>query len=135
MTPRRIPLQRLAALVLLLLPIATSAASRAAEIQGYMVICEKVTCPWHKAVFQPPEGWVEDESWTQQYRAVVLFPGSNDRTKPVMYVRTHHGEADLALGPYVDVAQKRWKENVPDTSIEPLADFARAGKPTFKVYL
>src|SRR5262245_29130081 len=74
--------------------------SRGAALKGYIELCDKVMCPWHKVVFQPPKGWVEDESWTQRYKAVVLFPdGKNDRSKPMMYVRAHHGDADLALEP------------------------------------
>ena len=72
----------------------------AAELQGYAWVCKekKEVCFWHKAVFDPPKGWIEDKSWTARYQAVVLFPdGKNDKSKPVIYIRTHYGEKDLAL--------------------------------------
>lgn len=107
-----------------------------AEIKGYIELCDGKMCPWHKAVFTPPEGWIEDETWTQRYKAAVLFPnGENDSTKPMMYVRAHHGSKDMAIDDYVNGTQQRWKANVSDTSIEPQDDFARKGKPAFKVFL
>lgn len=119
-----------------LLPAGTPAV--AAELKGYVWICpeKKEMCYWHKAVVAPPKGWAEDESWTQRYKAVVMFPnGDKSRSKPVMYVRAHAGDKDLSIDTYVRVAQERWQKKVTDNTIEPLADLPRAGKPTFKVYL
>ena len=110
----------------------------AAELKGYVWPCKDKNgiCWWHKAVVAPPKGWIEDEAWTKRYQAVVMFPnGEKDRTKPVMYVRAHSGATGLALDEYVRVAQERWKGRVPDSAIEPLADFTREAKPSFKVYL
>ncbi len=121
-----------AASVLLLAP-----ATEAAKLQGFAWMCqEKQLCHWHKAIVAPPKGWSEDESWTTRYKSMVMFPnGDKSRSKPVMYVRAHAGEADLPIENYASVAQVRWKKNLPDTTIEALPDFPRAGKPTIKVFL
>jgi hypothetical protein len=110
----------------------------AAEIKGYAVHCkeEKKICFWHKAMVTPPRGWVEDDGWTERYQAMVLFEnGDQSSDKPMMYLRAHGGDKQLALDTYVQVAQGRWKNQVPDTTIEPLADFERKDKPSFKVSL
>jgi hypothetical protein len=110
----------------------------AAEVKGYAWVCSetKQICTWHKAVVAPPKGWAEDEAWTQRYKSVVMFPnGDKSRSKPVMYVRAHAGEKDLGIDTYISVAQERWKKKVTGSTIEPLPDVARAGKPTFKVFL
>jgi hypothetical protein len=110
----------------------------AAKLQGYMLLGadNKGMSWWHKAVVAPPKGWVEDEAWTQRYKAVVLFQnGDKSSTKPVMYVRAHSGDKDLDLQKYIAVAQERWSKKVPDSVIEPLADFERADKPGLKVFL
>ena len=112
--------------------------ANAAQLKGYVWNCpdKPAICWWHKAVVEPPKGWAENETWTMRYKALVMFPdGRNDKTKPVMYVRTHSGDKTLALDEYIRVAQERWKGRIPDSSIEPLADLDRAGKPGFKVYL
>lgn len=139
-TVRQIPLALALTLVLgALFWTAMSATSAvAARLQGYMWFCtdKKEMCWWHKAVVAPPKGWIEDEAWTKRYKAVVLFQnGDKSRSKPVMYVRAHSGDKDLALDKYISVAQERWSRKVPDSVIEPLADFERAGKPGLKVFL
>jgi hypothetical protein len=110
----------------------------AAKLQGYMLLGadNRGMSWWHKAVVVPPKGWVEDEAWTQRYKALVLFRnGDKSRSKPVMYVRAHSGDKDLALEKYIAVAQERWSKKVPDSVIEPLTDFERAGKQGLKVFL
>jgi hypothetical protein len=126
-----------AALAFLILPTMTPAV-QAAELEGIMEICKnKQLCPWFKVKAKLPKGWAVDEEWTQRYHALVLFEdGDKSVSKPVIYVRAHAGEAKLALDEYIKVAQARWKEHVPGmSSIEPLEDVVRDGKPTFKVYL
>jgi len=115
--------------------------AHSATLKGFMWICGndrdvKRMCWWHKAVFTPPPGWSEDLEWTNRYKSVVMFPnGNRSKSRPVMYVRAHAGDKDLALEHYIEVAQQRWKASVQDTTIAPLDDFAREGKPGFKVYL
>ena len=119
-------------------PLALGHGVQAASLKGYATPCseKKEICTWHKAVVAPPKGWSEDEAWTQRYRAMVMFPnGNRSKSKPVMYVRAHAGDPKLELGEYIGVAQQRWKQRVPDTTIEPLADVVRSGKPTLKVFL
>jgi hypothetical protein len=109
-----------------------------AELKGYAWLCgeSKRICFWHKAVVTPPKGWVEDEAWTMRYQAAVLFEnGDKSASKPVMYLRTHNGDGALSLEKYISVAQERWLKRLPDSSIEPLADFERKGQPSFKVFL
>jgi hypothetical protein len=110
----------------------------AAEIKGIAQLCEekKQICFWHKTAAAPPKGWIEDEDWTQRYEAMVMFEnGDKSKSKPVMYVRTHNGDAKLDLDSYIRTAQENWKQRVPDSSIEALPDFEREGKPGFKVFL
>lgn len=120
------------------LPLTCAAAS---ELKGYAWLCgenEGITrlCFWHKAVVTPPKGWIEDEAWTMRYQTVVLFEnGDKSTAKPVMYLRTHHGDAALSLEKYISTAQERWLKGLPDSTIEPLADFERKGQPSFKVFL
>lgn len=119
------------------LMLSTSNAS-AAELQGYVWLCaeRKEMCWWHKAIVEPPNGWIEDVAWTKRYQAMVMFPdGDHSNSKPIMYVRTHNGDKNQSLDEYVSVAQQRWQAKVTDSTIEPLADFVRENKPTFKVYL
>lgn len=120
------------------LMMAAGPDASAAELQGYAWFCAetKQMCWWHKAIVDPPKGWAEDKAWTKRYQAVVMFPdGKNDRSKPVMYVRTHNGDKNLSLEEYISVAQERWKTKVTDSIIEPLPDFTREAKPSLKVYL
>ncbi len=124
----------LAAVSLVLLPVATGAA----ELKGYAENCpeEKRICFWHKAVVKPPKGWVEDQDWSRRYKALVLFDHGDQRaSKPIMYVRAHAGDRELGLDDYVRVAQARWQDRLTDSTIEELAGLERKGKPAFKVYL
>jgi len=134
-----IGLRSIGAVMLAAALIATSGPSAiAAKLQGYAWHCEdqKQVCFWHKAVVSPPKGWTEDEGWTRRYQALFLFRnGDKSKSKPVMYVRTHHGDKNQALDDYVRVAQERWTGRVPDSRIEPQPDFAQDGKPGFKVFL
>jgi hypothetical protein len=120
--------------VILLLPERGGAAS----LKGFMWMCAEGNqlCYWHKAVVTPPKGWIEDETWSRRYKAMVMFlDGDKSKSKPLMYVRAHVGDKELDLDKYVSVAQEDWKHEVPDSTIEPLSDFERRDKPTFKVYL
>lgn len=110
----------------------------AARIKGYARDCPetKELCVWHKAVVTPPKGWIEDETWTQRFQRIVFFEnGDQSSSNPVMYLRAHRGDKALALDDYIQVAQKRWKEKLEESSIEALPDFERKGKPAFKVFL
>lgn len=108
----------------------------ASELDGILIPCGKKMCPWVKTKAEPPKGWVEDKEWTERYQSVFFFEnGDHDLTKPVIYVRSHLGEAKLSLEDYVKDAQSKWKGAHKRTSIEPQADVARDGKPTFKVFL
>lgn len=110
----------------------------AAELQGYVYKCpdREGMCYWHKASVSPPKGWREDEAWTQRYKALVMFPsGDKSRSKPMMYVRAHHGDRELKIEDYIGTAQQRWKQRVPDSTIAAQPDVERAGKPTLKVFL
>jgi hypothetical protein len=123
-----------AVLHILLLPGPGGAAS----LKGFVWMCAegKQLCYWHKAVVTPPKGWVEDETWSRRYKAMVMFPnGDKSKSQPLMYVRAHYGDKELDLEKYVNGAQEGWKNQVPDCTIEPLSDFERHDKPTFKVYL
>src|SRR5262249_19724291 len=111
--------------VALLSAAALSRAAVAAQLQGFVWICgeKQQLCYWHKVVVAGPKGWTEDEAWTMRYKAKVMFPnGDKSKSKPVMYVRAHHGEKDLGLDKYVAVAQERWKKRLPDSTIEALPD-------------
>lgn len=111
---------------------------QAATIKGIAEQCaeKKQICFWHKAVVTPPKGWIEDPQWTLRYKAMTMFEnGDQSESKPLMYLRTHAGEKELSLDEYVRVAQERWTKRVPDSKIEPLADFVRPGKPVIKVFL
>ncbi len=121
-----------------LTPAALPQAGAAAELKGYALHCPEKNqiCFWHKAIVAPPRGWIEDEAWTQRYQAAVYFEnGDKSSSKPVMYLRAHAGDRELALDKYIAVAQERWKDRLEDTTIEPLADFTRKDKPGFKVFL
>lgn len=110
----------------------------AAQIKGYARNCPEKNelCVWHKAVVTPPKGWIEDEAWTQRFQRIVFFEnGDQSSSNPVMYLRAHRGDKALALDDYIQVAQKRWKEKLVESSIEALPDFKRKGKPAFKVFL
>lgn len=112
--------------------------SQSAELKGFVYQCpeRQGMCFWHKAVFDPPKGWLENEAWTNRYKAAVLFPkGDQSRDKPMMYVRAHHGDKDQTIENYAAGAQERWRTKVADTVIEPLPDVERPGKPTIKVFL
>jgi hypothetical protein len=132
-------MSRLLSTLYLLICVALSPLSAVgAELKGYAWLCGENNgiCFWHKAVVSPPRGWVEDEAWTMRYRAAVLFEnGDKSASKPVMYLRTHNGDGALSLEDYIRVAQERWLKGLPDSSIEPLADFERKGQPSFKVFL
>lgn len=126
------------AAILVLSLAALPAGAFAAELNGFTEHCpeEKKICFWHKAVVKPPKGWVEDKDWSQRYKALVLFDrGDQSADKPIMYVRAHAGDKELALDDYVREAQARWKEHLADSSIEPLPDLVRAGQPPIKIYL
>ena len=120
----------------LLWPMAIGSAATGAELKGFVYPCEEKMCFWHKAVFAPPKGWREDEAWTRRYKAAVLFPESGaSRSDPMIYVRAHVGQRDLDIADYVRGAQERWKQERPDSTIEPQPDVVRPGKPTLKVFL
>jgi hypothetical protein len=108
------------------------------EVKSYDWECSEATqvCSWREAVVTPPKGWIEDEGWTRHYQALVLFEnGDKSVKKPVMFLRAHNGDGELTLEEYIGVAQDRLKKRASDASIEPLPDFKRAGKPSFKVFL
>lgn len=115
-----------------------STSTQSAELKGYIYKCpdSPTMCYWHKAVVAPPTGWMENEPWTQRHRALTLLPnGENRRDLPLIYVRAHHGDKEQDLASYISIAQERWKKRQPDSTIEPLPDLERAGKPTLKMFL
>lgn len=130
-----------ACFALLAIVLLTGGPGTAAELKGYAWVCgedngAKRLCYWHKTVVAPPKGWIENEAWTQRYQAVVMFPKAGQSTSdPIMYVRAHVGDGATDIDSYVKVAQERWQKKLPDSTIEPLADVARKGRPTFKVFL
>lgn len=108
------------------------------ELKGYAWECsdKKQLCFWHRAVVTPPKGWVEDDAWTRRNQALVLFEnGGKGANTPIMYLRAHSGDNELSLEDYIAVAQSRWKNGASGSSIEPLPDFARKNRPSFKVFL
>ncbi len=132
------PLGFFGAAILALSCAALPGTGSAAQLKGYSQTCRetKQLCVWQKAVVAPPKGWIEDEAWTQRYQRLTLFEnGDKSAEKPVIYLRAHRGDKSLALEDYIKVAQKRWQENLENSSIEVLPDFERKGKPAFKVYL
>lgn len=126
---------------LLAMVLLTGGPGAAAELKGYAWVCgedkgAKRLCHWHKTVVAPPKGWIENEAWTQRYKAVVMFPKDGQSTSdPIMYVRAHSGDGATDIDGYIKVAQERWQKKLPDSTIEPLADLTRKGRPTFKVFL
>jgi len=126
------------ALIAIAVASAFSLQVRAADLKGFVYPCpeRQGMCFWHKAVFDPPKGWMENESWTQRYKAAVLFPaGGQGRDKPMMYVRAHQGDKDQTIESYAAGAQDRWRKRVPDTVIESLPDVERPGKQAIKLFL
>jgi hypothetical protein len=124
--------------ILVLSCAAPPGAAGAARLKGYTHTCReaKEQCVWHKAVVTPPKGWIEDKAWTERYQRLMLFEnGDKGQDKPVMYLRAHIGDESLALEDYIKVAQKRWQEDLENSSIEALPDLKRKGKPAFKMYL
>lgn len=113
-----------------------AAIASASELDGILVPCGKGMCPWVKTKAAPPEGWVEDKEWTERYQAVFFFENDDHSPeKPLIYVRSHLGEAKVSLDAYVEGAQSSWKSSHKRSKIEPEADVTRDGKPTFKVFL
>lgn len=109
---------------------------KASELDGMMEMCDKKMCPWFKTRATPPKGWIENPEWSLRYKAKVMFKdGDQSKNAPLMYVRSHPGDAALPLDDYIAVAQKRWKEELKTSSIEPQPDVVREGKPAFKVFL
>jgi hypothetical protein len=110
---------------------------RAAELKGLMAACEdNKMCPWFKSAVKPPKGWIENEEWSNQYQALFLFlHGNTDASKPVIYVRSHTGNAAQSIEDYIAVAQQRWKAEDASNVIEAQDDLTRPDKPAIKVYL
>lgn len=122
----------------LLAALATATSTPAAELKGFVYPCpeKQSLCYWHKVVVAPPKGWQENQSWSERYRSLVLFPnGQTSRSHPMLYIRAHHGDAEQSLEAYIKTAQDRWKQRLPDSTIEPRSDLERTGKPTIKLFL
>lgn len=116
---------------------ATAVPTSASDLDGILIPCgDNQMCPWVKTKAAPPAGWVEDKDWTHRYQAVFFFEGGDHSPKkPLIYVRTHLGEAGLGLDDYIKVAQSKWKAQHKDSKLDPQPDLKREGKPTFKVFL
>jgi hypothetical protein len=111
-------------------------AAFSGEIRRLGAICGDKVCPWFQAVVDPPEGWMVSDEIGQANQITVLLPkGEPDPAKPFIYVRTSYDSNNQPLQAFIAVEQKQWRQDVPDSIIEPLNSFAREGKPAFLIYL
>lgn len=119
---------------LVLLALRTSLAPAVELEPGYYVDGNQFSA-WYKPLVKPPTGWIENEEWTQRYERLVLFEnGDMSRDKPIMYVRAHLAD-DMPLDLYIKGAQKGWLKRLKDSTVEPLPDLERPGKPLIKMFL
>ncbi len=125
---------RLPILAAALLALAAAGTS-AAELEAQYFVQGNHIQAWYKSLVKPPRGWVENREWTERYERLVLFEGGDmSQEKPFMYVRAHPAD-DRPLEDYISQAQAGWLAKLKDTTIEPLPDLERTGKPVIKLFL
>ncbi len=126
---------RLAVLVLTVLFSATSAQ---AEIRKLMGIGDGKLTPRFELILTPPKGWVEEKEASKANGVQMLVPRGKDfhSAPALMYVKvSYRRDKEQTVEQFVDNSQKRWRESVPDTKIEKLADVERAGgRPAYLSY-
>ena len=120
---------RLAVLVLTVLFSATSQA----EIRKLMGIGDGKLTPRFELILTPPKGWVEEKEASKANGVQMLVPRGKDfhSAPALMYVKvSYRRDKEQTVEQFIDNSQKRWRESVPDTKIEKLADVERAGGRT-----
>lgn len=126
---------RLAVLVLTVLFSATSAQ---AEIRKLMGIGDGKLTPRFELILTPPKGWVEEKEASKANGVQMLVPRGKDfhSAPALMYVKvSYRRDKEQTVEQFIDNSQKRWRESVPDTKIEKLADVERAGgRPAYLSY-
>jgi hypothetical protein len=126
---------RLAAFVLAALFATTSAQ---AEIRKLMGVGDGKLTPRFELILTPPKGWVQEKEASKANGVQMLvLRGKNFHSAPaLMYVKiSYRRDKEQTVEQFVENSQRRWRESVPDTKIEKLADVERAdGRPAYLSY-
>ncbi len=129
--------QRVAA-VGLALTLMLPALSAQAEIRKLMLVGGGKLTPSFELVLTPPKGWIEEKEASMENRVQMLVPRGKDfhSAPALLYVKiSHRQDKQQSVEEFVGNSQKRWREQVPDTKIEKLADVERAsGRQAYLSY-
>src|SRR5262245_16991011 len=110
------------------------AAPGHAEVKKLMLVCDGRLCPFYRASFAPPPGWVEDRENGERMRLLILVPrGQTFQTAgAVIYAMARPNPDKNTMAELIDRDHARWRERAPDVKIKRLSDVVRAnGKDPF----
>jgi hypothetical protein len=105
-----------------------------AEVKKLMLICGGKLCPFYRASFAPPPGWVEDEENGRRMGAVIFVPGGQTfhSAGAIIYATARPNPDKKPIAEFIERDQARWREKAPDVKIKRLPDVVRAsGKDPF----
>ena len=126
---------RLAAIALTLL---LSPTSTQAEIRKLMRLGDGRLTPSFELILTPPKNWVEEKEASKANGVQMMVPRGRDyhSAPALMYVKvSYRRDKEQTIERFVSNSQKRWREQVPDSRIEKLADIERAsGRPAYLTY-
>ena len=128
---------RLRGVAVAALAVAQAIMPAAAEVEKLMLVCDGKLCPFFRASFAPPAGWVEDEQNGRKMGAVIFVPRGQTfhSAGAIIYATARFNRDKKPIADFIEQDQARWRQKAGDVKITRLADVARAGgKDSFQYF-
>jgi len=110
-------------------------APAAAEVEKIMLMCDGKLCPFFRASFATPDGWVEDKENTRKMGVVIFVPRGQTfhSAGAIIYATARFNRDKKPITDFIEQDQARWREKAKDVKITGLPPVERAnGKEAFR---
>jgi len=112
-----------------------AAAPAAAEVEKILLPCDGKLCPFFRASFVPPDGWIEDKENSRKMGIVIFVPRGQTfhSAGAIIYATARFNRDKKPITDFIEQDQARWREKAKDVKITSLAQVERAnGREAFR---
>jgi len=109
----------------------------AAEVEKIMQVCDGKLCPFFRASFAPPKGWIEDQENSRKMGIVIFVPRGQTfhSAGAIIYATARFNRDKKPIADFIEQDQARWREKAKDVKITGLPQVERAnGKEAFRYF-
>src|SRR5262245_908756 len=112
-------LLRVAAAIVAILAVAPARA----EVEKIMQVCDGKLCPFFRASFTSPDGWVEDKENSRKMGVVIFVPRGQTfhSAGAIIYATARFNRDKKPITDFIEQDQARWREKAKDVKITGLA--------------